>query len=78
MKRERLIKARMDADKSREEVAFDLEISEVYVRKIESGTSAPGRDMMIKFENYYGISMRELFPDLFLSIDDTNRIVDAV
>jgi ribosome-binding protein aMBF1 (putative translation factor) len=73
-KREQLVIERNKINKTQEEVAQDLGISEVYVRKLESGMSKPGRDTMIALERYYGISMRELFPDIFLSENDTKRI----
>jgi transcriptional regulator with XRE-family HTH domain len=52
------------------QVAYDLGISEVYVRKLESGAVKPGRDTMFKFENYYNVSAKKLFPDIFLDIND--------
>ena len=71
MRRTRLIAERKSSRKS---TAEQLGISEVYLRKIETGLSKPGRDTMIKFEKYYGVSMRDLFPDIFLSINDTECI----
>lgn len=51
-----------------------LGLSEVYVRKIEKAHCNPGRKTMIKFEKLYGVSSRELFPDLFDVIIDTKCI----
>jgi putative transcriptional regulator len=74
MRRERLIKERKKRKKTQCELATDLDISEVYVRKIEAGTVKPGRDMIIKFENYYGLSMKTLFPDIFFALSDKKLI----
>lgn len=65
MKRQNLVRARKQKGKTQKEVAKDLGISAVYVRKLENGLSNPGRKTMILFEKYYGISMRELFDDIF-------------
>lgn len=46
-------------------VAADLNISTVYLRMIENGTFKPGRDLMIRFSNYFGEPLEKLFPDLF-------------
>jgi putative transcriptional regulator len=74
LKRSILIKTRLKVNKSRKQVAKDLGISEVYLRKIEAGTSNPGRDLLGRIEQYYNISMRKLFPDLFLPFNDTDGI----
>lgn len=74
MKRERLILERNKKKKSRSEVAEDLGISEVYVRKLESGSVKPGRDLMLKFENYYGLGAKKLFPDIFFNNNDKKFI----
>jgi len=46
-------------------VASDNGISTVYLRMIENGTYTPGRDLMFRLSNYFGISAEELFPDYF-------------
>lgn len=74
MKRERLIQERNKKRKKRSDIAIELEISEVYVRKIESGSVKPGRDTMIKFSNYYELGIKTLFPDIFFDIDDKKFI----
>lgn len=76
MKRERLISERIKRNKTRLQVAYDLGISEVYVRKLESGSVKPGRDTMFKFENYYNVNAKKLFPDIFLDIDDKKISMD--
>lgn len=65
MERTTLKKCRLHVGKTQAEVAGDLNISEIYVRKLEAGHSHPGRKLMIKFERYYGKSAQDLFPDLF-------------
>ena len=65
MRREMLINVRLSYGKTQKEVARDLKISTIYIRKLETGNSKPGRETMLKLENYYGVSMRELFPDIF-------------
>jgi putative transcriptional regulator len=74
VKRERLIKERKKKKLSQAELADKLEISEVYVRKIEAGTVKPGRDTMLKFEQFYGIGIKTLFPDIFFSTNDKKFI----
>jgi len=74
MRREMLTNVRLSCGKTQKEVARDLKLSTIYIRKLETGNSKPGRETMLKLENYYGVSMRELFPDIFLRVDDTNGI----
>lgn len=74
MKRDRLIVERNKRKLTREDLAKILGISEVYVRKIESGSVKPGRDTMIKFEKYYCLGLKTLFPDIFLDQNDKKFI----
>lgn len=74
MKRERLIKERTKKRKDRAQVAAELSISEVYVRKLESGTVKPGRDLMFRIAAYYNVSERKLFPDIFFAVNDKKLI----
>lgn len=74
MRRERLIKERTKRSKTQAQVASELNISNVYVRKIEAGTVKPGRDTMIKFASYYRLSVQTLFPDIFFSPNDKEFI----
>lgn len=74
MKRHELIQARNKKDLTPAQIAKLLDISTVYVRKIEAGTVKPGRDTMIKFEAFYGVSMRKLFSDIFLLQNDKKFI----
>lgn len=74
MKRKRLIVERNKKRKTQSEVAQDIGISAVYVRKLESGSVKPGRDTMLKFENYYGLGSKKLFPDIFFNENDKKFI----
>lgn len=74
MKRNRLIQHRKRLNLTQKNVADSLNISEVYVRKIENGSSNPGRTTMLKFEQFFNINARELFPDLFEVDIDTKCI----
>lgn len=74
MKRERLILERNKKKLTQAQLAESLGISEVYVRKLESGSVKPGRDTMLKFENYYNLGAKKLFPDLFFVASDKKFI----
>jgi putative transcriptional regulator len=67
----RLKEERKKQKLTQKELAERLDISEVWVKKIENGVSHPGRNLMFKFEEFFGISHRELFPDLFEQNGDT-------
>lgn len=53
---------------TQENVAKEIGISTIYLRKIENGTLMPGRDLMFKFSNYFGENPEALFPDYFSDI----------
>ena len=74
MKRERLISERIKRKKTRADIANELQISEVYVRKIESGDVDPGLKTVRKFSEYFEIGERTLFPDLFFKPSDKKLI----
>ena len=74
MKRNYLANCRKCKNKTQADMALDLGISEVYVRKIESGVSSPGLELILKYGRYFGKDIKELFPDIFLSIYDTKCI----
>lgn len=67
---------RLNQKLTQEGLAERLDISTVFVRKIESGDANPGRETMLKYENYFKKDMRVLFPDLFLNVNDKNIIND--
>ncbi|KSU63670.1 hypothetical protein AS034_05330 [[Bacillus] enclensis] len=74
MKRRKLIELRKQRNLTQRQVAESLGISEVYVRKIEKGDSNPGRETMVKFQQFYQYELTELFPDIFLINFDTECI----
>ncbi len=55
----RLIKLR--GDKSREQVAKDLEISVSAIAMYENGARIPRDEMKKRIAQYYGISVEEIF-----------------
>lgn len=72
--RAKLVECRKSLSLTQVELAENLGISEVYVRKLESGTRNPSIALMIKIEKLFGISMKELFPDIFFNSNDTKCI----
>ncbi|MFS0766070.1 helix-turn-helix transcriptional regulator [Peribacillus phoenicis] len=72
--RKRLVNERKKRKLTQKQVAETLNISSIYVRKIEKGERNPGRETMLKFEKLYGIQDRILFEDLFQEHDDTKGI----
>lgn len=72
--REKLVEQRKLLDLTQVKLAKILGISEVYVRKLESGERNPSIALMLKFEKLYKVSMKELFPDIFLNNFDTQCI----
>ena len=79
MKRIALIKAREEKTpkETQKQAAKNIGISEIYLRKLEAGNESPGRKALIKIESYYGISMRMLFPDIFLPNSDSNPVINT-
>lgn len=59
---------------TQEQLAEKLDISTVYVRKLEKGVANPGRETMLKYERFFNRDMRELFPDLFFNKNDKEFI----
>jgi len=71
VKRELLIKLR--GSKSQGELAKELGISQQFLSAIELGTRNPNVRLMKKFEEYFHVSMEELFPDIFIDTNTTKR-----
>ncbi|MFD9627703.1 helix-turn-helix transcriptional regulator [Peribacillus muralis] len=69
--RNKLVNERKRRNLTQKQVAEALDISLVYVRKIEKGERNPGRETMLKFEKLFGIQDRILFEDLFQVCYDT-------
>jgi len=74
MEREYLRYLRENRNITQKELAEKIGISAIYVRKLEKGTANPGRETMIKYEKFFIVSMKELFPDLFFDINDKKLI----
>ncbi|MEK4628077.1 helix-turn-helix transcriptional regulator [Solibacillus sp. FSL R7-0682] len=72
--RKKLIEKRKQHKLTQIDLAKQLGISEVYVRKLERGSRNPSITLMIKFEEFFDLSMKELFPDIFLKENDTKCI----
>ncbi|MGJ9460324.1 helix-turn-helix transcriptional regulator [Oceanobacillus sp. CF4.6] len=77
MKRELLLQLRNKRRLTQQQLAEELDISTVYVRKLEKGVVNPGRETMLKYERFFEKDMRKLFPDLFFSINDKKLIKNA-
>lgn len=71
MKRARLRQERLGRGMTYQDVADKLGVSRVYVRKIESGDRNPGFVTALRFSNLFGVSTKDLFPDIFLQAFDT-------
>jgi len=74
MEREMLLLLRKKHKLTQQELAENLGISTVYVRKLEKGVVNPGRETLIKYERFFEKDMKELFPDLFFDINDKKLI----
>lgn len=74
MERELLKQLRIKHELTQQELAETLDISTVYVRKLEKGVANPGRETMLKYESFFQVDMRKLFPDLFFEIYDKKLI----
>lgn len=67
--REILISLR--GNKTQEQVANAIGISQKHLSAIETGFRNPSINIMKKLEQYYGVPMVELFPDIFLDENTT-------
>ena len=76
MERKLLKELRIKNELTQEGLAERLGISTVYVRKIEKGDVNAGLPTMIKYENFFEVSMRTLFPDIFFESIDKKLIKD--
>lgn len=74
MERAILIQLRKKHNLTQQELAEKLDISTVYVRKLEKGVVDPGINTMIKYEKFFNKDMKKLFPDIFLTEFDKKRI----
>lgn len=72
--RERLINERKKKGLTRAELASELSIAEITVRKIEEGSRNPSPQMAKKFALFFKKELDYLFPDIFLIKFDTKHI----
>lgn len=77
MKRPLLLQLRKKYKLTQQDLASELGISTVYVRKLEKGDVNPGRETLVKYENFFEVDMRKLFPDLFFNCNDKKLINNA-
>ncbi|WP_404453999.1 helix-turn-helix transcriptional regulator [Virgibacillus necropolis] len=77
MYRKHLFAIRKKYSITQKELAEIIGISEVYVRKIEKGVVKPGRDTMLKYEYFFNVDIKKLFPDIFLHIND-KKVIKSV
>lgn len=62
---------------TQEQLAKIMNLSEVFVRKIESGASNPSSTKAVEFAEFFQKPLNYLFPDIFLLSFDTKRIQDV-
>lgn len=67
MERKTLLQLRKKHKLTQQGLANELGISTVYVRKLEKGVVNPGRETLVKYESYFQVDMKKLFPDLFFN-----------
>ncbi|WP_164219301.1 helix-turn-helix transcriptional regulator [Virgibacillus sp. YIM 98842] len=77
MERELLLQLRSEYNLTQQQLAEELKLSTVYVRKLEKGVVNPGRETMLKYERFFEKDMRQLFPDLFFNNNDKKFIKNA-
>lgn len=74
MERTKLKELREESKLTQVELGEELDISTVYVRKIENGDVNAGLPTMLKYERFFGIDMRKLFPEVFYIYNDKELI----
>ncbi|MHA3065760.1 helix-turn-helix transcriptional regulator [Lacticaseibacillus saniviri] len=74
MERENLKELRKRAGLTQTELADELGISTIYLRKIEKGARQPSNNVAANFVEYFGVSANELFPDIYQVLIDTKSI----
>ncbi|QPA56270.1 helix-turn-helix transcriptional regulator [Lysinibacillus sphaericus] len=69
-----LVDLRKKVNLTQFELSEKLVISEIYVRKLEQGSRNPSVNTMLKYEKFFGESMKDMFPDIFFDNNDTKCI----
>lgn len=72
--RQTLMLCRRKFSLTQAQLADKLNLSEVYVRKLENGSRNPSVSTMILYEKLFEVPMQELFPDVFQIKNDTKCI----
>ena len=72
--RSRLSSERRKLKLTQAELAERINLSVIYVRKLESGSRNPSVSTMLKFQEFFNIPMQDLFPDIFQVPSDTKCI----
>ncbi|PHC86007.1 transcriptional regulator [Bacillus wiedmannii] len=75
--RKRLINERASRDLTQEELALALNLSTIFIRKVEKGERNPSVKTMKAYQSFFGVRATELFPDIFNDFDDTKCIKDT-
>lgn len=74
MKRKKMREKRLAKGMTFKEVADKVGLSAVYIRKIENGDRTPSLTSAAKLSNLLGLSVKSLYPDIFLENYDTKCI----
>jgi DNA-binding XRE family transcriptional regulator len=74
MERALLKQLREKQNLTQQDLANKLDISTVYVRKLEKGVVDPGINTMIRYEKHFRKDMKKLFPDIFFKYNDKKLI----
>ncbi|MBL1056990.1 helix-turn-helix transcriptional regulator [Ligilactobacillus agilis] len=71
MKRSRMREERIKKGLTYKELASIVGLSAVYIRKIENGERTPSLATAAKLSSFFGLSVKTLYPDIFLGKNDT-------
>lgn len=63
---------------TQEQLAKELDVSEVFIRKLEAGTSNPSSTTAVELAEYFKKPLDYLFPDIFLLTFDTKCIKKGI
>jgi DNA-binding XRE family transcriptional regulator len=74
LKRNNLIDARKSKQMTQAELAEELGIAPITVRKLENSNRNPSTKTAMKIADYFELDIKVLFPDIFLPKNDTKRI----
>lgn len=66
---------RNTAGLTQKELGIAVGLAEISIRKLENGERDPSINTAVKISKALNSNMEEIFPDIFLSINDTKRIL---